>query len=146
MRITFPCRISLRICTKCGKEKKKPTFVVHYLANQVEKHQPVFSLRRGYYRASTDVLQSATLIWDGEPTHVSLLDCFREVGRAQVNSNVMIALRTSPLAPSTIEFSVFGKSRTLANAVTRFTAQVSSVGAIGLNLRAPVGFRKQVWH
>lgn len=63
-----------------------------------------------------------------------LPDCFRDLERAQVNSNVMIALRTSPPAPSRIELSVFGEGRTLANAVTRFTAEASSVGAIGLNL------------
>jgi len=70
-------------------------------------------------------------------THLFLPDCFRDdVGRAQLNSNVMIALRTSPPAPSTIESNALGKRRTLANVITRFTAKVSNVGAIGLNLRA----------
>jgi len=66
--------------------------------------------------------------------HVFLPGCFRDMGRAQVNSNVMIALRTSPPAFSTIECNVVGERRTLANVVTRFIAGVSSVGAIGLNL------------
>ena len=67
-------------------------------------------------------------------THVLLPGCFRGVGRAQVNSNAMIALLTSPPAFSTIECNVFDERRTLANVVTRLIAGVSSVGAIGLNL------------
>lgn len=55
----------------------------------------------------------------------------------------MIALRTSPAAASVIECGVFGERRTFANVVTRFTAEVSSVDAIGLNLRAPVGSHKE---
>jgi hypothetical protein len=55
----------------------------------------------------------------------------------------MIALRTSPPAPSTIECNVLAERRTLANVVTRFTAEVSNVDAIGLNLRAPVGPHKK---
>lgn len=55
----------------------------------------------------------------------------------------MIALRTSPAAPSAIECNVFGERRTFANVVARFTAEVSSVSAIGLNLRAPVGSHKK---
>lgn len=46
----------------------------------------------------------------------------------------MIALRTSPPAPSRIECNVFGEGRTLASIVTRFTAEASSVAAMGLNL------------
>lgn len=46
----------------------------------------------------------------------------------------MITLRTSPPAPSSIECNVFGEGRTLASAVTRFTAEARSVAAIGLNL------------
>jgi len=47
----------------------------------------------------------------------------------------MIALRTSPPAPSTTEFKIFCERRTFANAVTRFNAEASRVGAIGLNLK-----------
>jgi hypothetical protein len=46
----------------------------------------------------------------------------------------MIAFRTSPPAPSKIECNVFGEGRTLASTVTRFTAEASSVDAMGLNL------------
>jgi hypothetical protein len=68
-------------------------------------------------------------------THLDLLDCFPDAERAQVNSNVMVALRTSPPAPSTIEFKMPCERRTFANVVTRFNAEASRVGAIGLNLK-----------
>jgi hypothetical protein len=47
----------------------------------------------------------------------------------------MIALRTSPPTPSTIEFMMFCERRTFANVVTRFNAEASRVGAIWLNLK-----------
>jgi hypothetical protein len=47
----------------------------------------------------------------------------------------MVALRTSPPAPSTIEFKMPCERRTFANVVTRFNAEASRVGAIGLNLK-----------
>ena len=47
----------------------------------------------------------------------------------------MIALRTSPPALSTTEFRMLCERRTFANVVTRFSAEASRVGAIGLNLK-----------
>ena len=123
------------------------TFVVHYLADQMKKQYRVFLLGHGYYsasaRANTSGPKNINVIRHSSfglsYTHVILPDCFRDDGRAQVNSNVMIALRTSPPALSTIECNVLGERRKLANVVTRFTAEVSSIDAIALNLCAPVG-------
>ena len=110
----------------------------------MKKQQRVFLLRHRYYRARTEVPhQRPKMLLGRRPTDLSLLDCLRDTGPAQVNSNVMIALRTSPPAPSTIECNMLGESRTFADAVTRFTAEVSSVGATGLNLCAPVGLKKE---